>query len=169
MCTRCIKDSSCEGWKEEGSGVGKNAHNGGWTLVNREKGERKIGYELAQLWCSSKKALARPLGSPRTEIAPYRSPMTGRNGPAPVPPPSQWLAESSPGRQRGLCVNAAGDVNLLFANLEQTWRLSTTRLLTAGSPSWGEVWQGTSWPPESHSRISYRHSFVSGLSIKFES
>lgn len=62
-------------------GEGKKAHGTGWTLV-KEKGGRGVSEELPQTWGSSKKALARPLGSPYRD-GPVRRP--GRPGPAPVP------------------------------------------------------------------------------------
>lgn len=51
--------------------------------------------------------------------------MSDRNGPSPVPPLSQSLAESSLGREHGLYVNATVDIKLLSSNLGKPWRLST--------------------------------------------
>lgn len=106
--------------------------------LRKEKGGRRIAQELPSTCCTCKKGLARPLGTLREKFASQRRPMSDRNGPSPIPPLSQSLAESSLRREHGLYVNATVDIKLLSSNLGKPWRLSTNY---APCPrfSWREV------------------------------
>lgn len=59
--------------------------------------------------------------------------MSDRNGSTPVPLLSQPPAQSSLGREHGLCTNAAVAIKLLSSNLGETKRLSTNCAPSPGS------------------------------------